>query len=97
MMPGMLWRVTRATARSISRKTYQATALAKAVKAAREKNARKSFALMPNLTFCELVGAAVCCRDGVLSISMDDACSYVTVISRAAPGARQSQPAAPAI
>ena len=58
-MPGTLSTVTRVTARSISRKTYQATALAKAVKAAREKNARKSLALMPNLEIWEPLATAV--------------------------------------
>ena len=55
-MPGTLSTVTRVTARSISRKTYQATALAKAVKTAREKNAKKSLALMPNLEILRTAG-----------------------------------------
>src|SRR5262245_23250522 len=47
MVPGTLSTVTRVTAWSISPNTYQATALAMAVKPAREQNARKSLALMP--------------------------------------------------
>src|SRR6516225_9579406 len=97
-MPGTLSTVTRVTARSISRKTYQAIALAKAVKAAREKNARKSLALMPNLEVCGSL-AAVLCRDGVLLTSIDDAwaCSTVIWSTQAAPWARQRQPEAPPI
>src|SRR6516164_5613136 len=89
IMPGTLSTVTRVTARSISRKTYQATALAKAVKAAREKNARKSLALMPNLEICESLATAVLCRDGVLLTSIEDACSTVIWSTQAAPWARQ--------
>ena len=79
-MPGTLSTVMRVTARSISRKTYQATALAKAVKAAREKNARKSLALMPNLEIWEPLATAVLCRDGVLLTSIEDAWACSTVI-----------------
>ena len=96
-MLGTLSTVTRVTARSISRKTYHATALAKAVKAAREKNARKSLALIPNWPCCEPVETAVCCRDGVLLISMEDAWACLAVIFQAALAARQRQPVAPAI
>src|SRR6516164_4190834 len=94
-MPGTLSPVTRVTARSISRKTYQATALAKAVKAAREKNASKSLALMPNLEFCEPLATAVLSRDGVLLTSIED--STVIWSTQAAPWARQRQPEAPPI
>src|SRR5215467_12132715 len=97
-MPGTLSTVTRVTARSISRKTYQATALAKAVNAAREKNARKSLALMPNLEICEPLATVVLCRDGVLLTSIEDAWARSTKVissTQAAPWARQRQPEAP--
>ena len=44
-MPGTLSTVTRVTARSISRKTYQAIALAKAVKAGKREKCKKKLGL----------------------------------------------------
>src|SRR5262249_62235125 len=65
MVPGTLSTVTRVTAWSISPKTYQATALAMAVKPAREQNARKSLALMPyRVLRCLSPAAAIGFRRG---------------------------------
>ena len=93
-MPGTLSTVTRVTARSISRKTYQAIALANTVKPAREKNARKSLVLMPNRECCASLPTAVCLGgDRVLSISIEEAWAVQLSFRRLDPRLGTSTPA----
>src|SRR6516164_4494732 len=81
-MPGTLSTVTRVTARSISRKTYQATALATAVKPARNKKARKSLTLMPNRKLrCVSASVPVCVwRDRVVLVLIESVRAASVVI-----------------
>ena len=91
MMPGTLSTVTRVTARSMSPKMYQATALAKAVKPARKQNARKSLTLIPNQERrCTLPAVAVCFRgDWLVLVSIEDTWAASAVISSTRPLARE--------